>query len=119
MFPKFGLDKGIERSGQRRVSRFREDGLRDKPVALDQIYRHVPLATVTNKVSREMTDESIINREICVFDGQFKVVVCFVEFVPEEQIRLERFISRRSMMWAACDTWDNWNSLSLRLFMML
>ena len=62
--------------------------MRDKSIALDQIDCHIPLATITDKVSREMADEPIVNWEAGMLDGQLKIVICFVEFVPEEQIRL-------------------------------
>ena len=70
------------------MSRLGIDRLGNKAICFNQVDNHVPLTTIANEVVREVTDESVINGEVCVLNHELKVIVGFVEFIPEEKIRL-------------------------------
>lgn len=97
MLAKFGLENSIERSRERRVGRFRVHSLRNDTVGFDQVDNHVPLATVADKIAREMVDETVVNRKVCILNHKLQVVVGLVQFVPEEEVRLHMNQTRNEL----------------------
>lgn len=63
-------------------------------IYLKQIDDHVPLAAVADEVARCVYDESLVDGEICMLNGELEVVVRLVQFVPEKQVRLTNTLSR-------------------------
>ena len=56
---------------------------------LEEVDDHIPLATITNEVVRQEIHQPIIERLVGVLDGEFKIVVGLVQFIPEEQVGLD------------------------------
>ena len=55
---------------------------------LKQVHCHIPLATIRDKFFRKIVHNAIIKRRIRSLDSQFKVIIGFVQLIPEEGVRL-------------------------------
>ena len=75
-----------------RVRSARADGGRTD---LEQVHDHVPLAAITDQLVSEVLDQTVVNGQFCVLDGELEVVVGLVQLVPEEDVRLAREIGKK------------------------
>jgi hypothetical protein len=51
---------------------------------LEQVNNHVPLAAIADQVACKVTYEPIVEWAAGFLDGQFKIVIGLVEFIPEK-----------------------------------
>ena len=58
---------------------------------LKDIHGHVPLTTVADEIPGKVVDESVIQRQVCILNGELKIVVGLVQLVPEEEVLLAEF----------------------------
>lgn len=103
MFAELSLKKLVQWPSLRGVSRLRINGLWNHAIVLSQnrisvnailpsntirhlkqVDDHVPLATVADQITREVSNEAIIEWTAGFLDRQLKVIIGLVEFIPEK-----------------------------------
>ena len=51
------------------------------------------MATIANEITGEVFEEPIVEWPVRVLDGELKIVVALVKFIPEEEVRLRGRVS--------------------------
>ena len=71
VFPQFGLEKRVERAREGRMQGLGIDVLGNDAVLLQKVDGHVPLATITDKVTSKGVHGPIVERPVRELDGEF------------------------------------------------
>lgn len=88
MFTELSFEERVKRRGERGMERLRIHRLRNDAICFEQVYCHIELAAVTYKVTRKVINKAVVDRKFRVLDGELKIIVRLVQFVPKEQVGL-------------------------------
>lgn len=85
------MTRGKWIEGRRRISVIRSvmichNAIKIKHKYLEEVQSHVPLATIADVVAGEVNNKPVIQGKVDVLNREFKIVVCFVEFVIEGKV---------------------------------